>query len=269
MNITDMFEINSSEEITQTIDRLYEKYDHEKLPVPTPTPTFTYTVSMTPSITPTYTETTTPSITPTYTPTDTTTPSITPTHTDTMTPSITPTYTDTTTPSITPTYTDTMTPSITPTDTMTVTITRTLTRIEVGFNEYNGEYVQMSVLIPDDKTLTGFAFDHSDAEYYNIAMAAQNVSPNVFIYEPSTIDTRIKRCAFITQSGVKNRIDILYKYTATARQDKNTQEYTGPKIQGLRVTDFIAYDENRQEIQYEIQDALIENSALNEQSNES
>ena len=207
MNITDMFETNSSEEITYTIDRLYEKYDHEKLPVPTPTPS------------------------PTYTPSD------------------------------------TMTPTYTPSDTMTetVTITRTLTRIEVGFNEYNGEYVQMSVLIPDDKTLTGFAFDYSDAEYYNIAMAAHNVSPNAFIYEPSTIDTRIKRCAFVAQSGVKNRIDVVYKYTATARHDKNTQEYTGPNIQGLRVTDFIAYDENRQEIQYEIQDVLVENSALYEQ----
>ena len=120
----------------------------------------------------------------------------------------------------------------------------------------------MSVLIPDDKTLTGFAFDHSDSDYYSIAMAAQNVSPDTFIYEPSTIDARIKRCAFISQSGAKNRIDILFKYTSTPREDKNTQEYTGPKIQGLRVTDFIAYDENRQELVYEIQDVLIENNAL-------
>ena len=182
-----------------------------------------------------------------------------------MTPTITFTETKTITP--TPTYTATMTQSITPTP--TETITRSLTHIEVGFNEYNGEYVQMIILIPDDKTVTGFAFDHSDAEYYNIAMAAQNVSPNAFIYEPSTIDHRVKRCAFVAQSGVKDKIDILFKYTATARQDKNTQEYTGSKIQGLHVIDFIAYDENRQEIQHEIQDALVENSALYEQPNES
>ena len=248
MNITNgMFEDNTSEEITYTIDRLYEKYDHEKLPVSTPTPSPTIT----------FTETDTISMTPTITFTETDTIS--------MTPTITFTETDTITP--TPTYTVTMTQSTTPTP--SVTITRSLTQIEVGFNEYNGEYVQMSVFIPGDKTLTGFAFDYSDAEYYNIAMAAQNVSPNTFIYEPSTIDPRIKRCAFITQSGVKDKIDILFKYTATARHDKNTQEYTGPKIQGLRVTDFIAYDENRQEIQYEIQDALVENSALYEQPNES
>lgn len=238
MNITNsMFEDNTSEEITYTIDRLYEKYDHEKLPVSTPTPSPTIT----------FTETDTITMTPTITFTDTIS----------MTPTI--TFTDTITP--TPTYTVTMTPS--------VTITRSLTQIEVGFNEYNGEYVQMSVFIPDDKTLTGFAFDYSDAEYYNIAMAAQNVSPNTFIYEPSTIDHSIKRCAFITQSGVKDKVDIIFKYMATARQDKNTQEYTGAKIQGLRVTDFIAYDENRQEIQYEIQNVLVENSALYEQPNES
>ena len=233
MNISnDMFEDNTSDEITYTIDRLYEKYDHEKLPVSTPTPT--------------------PTPTPTIT------------YTDSITPTI--TYTDSITPTIT--YTDSITPTITYTDSITPTITRSLTRIEVGFNEYNGEYVQMSVLIPDDKTLTGFAFDHSDGDYHGIAMAAQNVSPDAFIYEPSTIDESIKRCAFISQFGVKDRIDVLFRYTAT-RKDKNTQEYTGASIQGLHVKDFIAYDENRQEIQYEIRDALVENSALYDQGNQS
>ena len=217
MNITNgTFEDNTSEEITYTIDRLYERYDHEKLPVPTP------------SMTPTATYTTTP------------------------TPSMTATYTTTPTPSMTPTATYTTTP----------TFTFTMTQIVVGFNEYNDEYVQMSVFIPGDKTLSGFAFDYGDAEYYNVSMVAQTVSPNTFMFEPSTLDDRIKRCAFITQYGVKDRVDVIFKYTTTPRQDKNTQEYAGSKIQGLHVKDFIAYDVNRQEIQYEIHDELVENSTL-------
>ncbi|MAZ36883.1 MAG: hypothetical protein CL842_05475, partial [Crocinitomicaceae bacterium] len=177
---------------------------------------------------------------------------------------ITPTYTATPSHTITPTYTATPSHTITPTYTATPshTITRSLTQIEVGFNEYNNEYVQMSILIPDDKTLTGFAFDYSNGEYYNISIAVHNVTPDVFIFEPSTIDNNIKRCAFVSQSGVSDKIDIIFKYTTIPRQDKNTQAYTGAKIQGLRVEDFIAYDDNKHEIQYEVQDMLMENSAL-------
>jgi len=134
-----------------------------------------------------------------------------------------------------------------------------MTQIEVGFNEYNDEYVRMSIYIHGDKILTGFAFEYSDAEYYSIAMAVHNVSPDVYIFEPSTIDNNIKKCAFISQSGESDRVDVLLKYTAIPRQDKNTQDYTGAKIQGLYIKDFIAYDENKHEIQYEIRDELVGN----------
>ena len=210
MNVgKETFEDYTSEEITYTIDRLYEKYDHEKVPVPTPTYTYTPSVTMTPTYTPTYT----------YTPTV------------------------------------TMTQTYTPSDTITPTGTRTLTHIMVGFNEYTEGTVKMSVLIPDDKTLSGFAFDHSDGDAYNISMAVKSVTPDKFMYEPSTINSSIKRCAFIASSGVAGRVDIEFDYVASPKD--GTQDTTGAKIQGLRVVEFIAYDELRQEIQSEIRDELV------------
>ena len=217
MDITHkMFEDNGSDEMTYMIDRLYEKYDHEILPVNTPTMTPTYT----PTMTPTYTPTMTPTYTPTMTPTETSTP----------------TFTET------PTH------------------TKTLDTLRVGFDEYNTERVKMTLLIPSDKKVSGFAFEYSDADHYTISMAPESTTPASFMYEPTAIDTSIKRCAFITTSDVSNKVDIVFRYTSTPKQD--TQDGNGPNIQGLRIENFIAYDENRQEVVYEIRDALVSNPEL-------
>lgn len=220
MDITNkMFEDNGSDEMTYMIDRLHKKYDHDILPTGTPT----YT----------------PTETPTYTPTET------PTYTYTETPTYTPTYTET------PTYTYTETPTYTPTKTLKV--------LTVGFNEYSSGHVKMTLLIPDDEKISGFAFEHTDADHYTISMAPESTTPDTFMYEPTSIDENIKRCAFITTNVVSNKVDIIFTYTSRPKQDT---AYDGPKIQGLRIQNFIGYDEMRQEVAYEIRDALVENSDL-------
>ena len=177
-----------------------------------------------------------------------------------------PVQTPTFTPTFTPTSTET--PTFTPTFTETPTFTKTLDVLTVGFDEYSSGHVKMTLLIPDDKKISGFAFEHSDAEYYTISMAPESTTPETFMYEPTTINENIKRCAFITSNVVSNKVDIVFTYTATAKQEKFTQEYNGPKIKGLHIQNFIAYDENRQEVVYEIRDALVENSNLGNQGGE-
>jgi hypothetical protein len=134
--------------------------------------------------------------------------------------------------------------------------------VQAGFNEYNNDYVKMSVVVPSGKIVSGFAFDHSDAENYSISMAPEKVVPDVFMYEPSVIDSRVKRCAFVATSEVKENIEIIFKYTATGKEGLDTREYTGPAIQGLSITDFILYDANRQDLLYEVNDNLEENQTV-------